>query len=1353
MKGTAQNVFWQVIGAAPNRQLVVEWRNVRSFLCRSDSSANITFEAIFNEGSSDIQFNYSDAVFGGDCALQDYGQGATIGIQSSPVSGAMWGAIQSDATGSGTSVLWQSPPPAGANNPVPVLSSMSPVSAPLFSPDTVLTVNGSGFLLGSFVQWNGMNLPTTFVGPTQLTAILSSTLFLQFSPFTLGSTAQITVSNPVPGGGASAPLVFSVSSLTGVPSISSIAPNTTVAGDFSFRMVVTGSGLLNSRIFWNGIQLLGFSPSDTEAIAYVPSVFIASAGHAQVTAAGPGGTSNSVPFTVTATTPPVAPGLQQLRRLSIDSTGKVTPAFSRGLVRFLGWNYGRTTGGPADLKHFARPFGGAMPLAPQLLSSNIAALAAPFAAGSVSLNLPASLPGFGFHPTLPAGYLPTSVTTGDFNKDGKMDWVVSNGGDNSLWLYLGNGDGTNQLPIIIPCTGAAPVQVIAANLRKIGILDLVVAEADSQTIGVFLGNGDGTFAPEVTYLVPRPPLSVAVGDFNGDGHQDIAIGLLGDEFSGPLATLAGDGTGKFGPPITFLADNTNLGSFAFTQVTAADLNGDGLTDLITIDEGGIQDFNGAHVYLSRGDGTFKDLGVFDGGAFVAALGDMDEDGCLDAVTVGPIGFVSIAKGFCDGTFSADAGIEMGSGEELVSVALADMNGDGHLDVVAAGAFFGSDGIFGQDATNLVTVLPGDGRGNLGLSHVYRSEPSMFGLALTDLNGDGHPDVIVASQDTDTTSVFLNDGHGVLPGPTGEYIGYGDNAGAAFSGTLNAPFTDFFVRDFDGDGKPDLALVEAPQFFQFPWKLAVMLNDGTGHFSAAIRSTIADFAVDPFGYALADFRNTGRPDLLVYEFDPIVEGNPAVSFSPNIGQGQFGPPVTTRIDPTLISQFGILAAGDFNGDGKLDFVVAGIKPASLGSVEILTFLGNGDGTFLQSARQTSVSPANPTAIFTGDFNQDGKLDIIFWSSDNITGNVYEMLGNGDGTFQPAKLLFLNFNPFTVADLNHDGILDIVEYSGPLSIAGILQPYGFNIYLGLPDGSFQLAHTYQPYSGLFSFAYRFDNGSPQQHSSPMLADFNGDGNLDIAAFQFQATFPNTQSYLQILAGNGDGSFTPSFATTPFHKDGIPVTAADVTGDGRADLIEVDGLVSSFHVIPGIPGPALQLSLPAQPIIGTNGTLVVTQTLVSDTPSNIALSASDPSITIQPTATIPAGSLSVTVPFAIGAGFHSSKAFSLTAQLGLQTAVIYTHQTTAAFSGFHAFATFASSTVPPGGAISNEIGLVSYGGYTTPTVQFSCQGLPAGASCQFSQSSLGVQPGPGTEHIGCCSDQPRPSAGSVHFQRSSH
>lgn len=1341
VQGTNQNVFWDVTGTAPNRNLVIEWRNVRSFQCRSDSSANVTFEVVFREGSSNVQFNYANAAFGGACANQDYGQTATIGVQPSPTSGVDWSNPGLNLVSAGTSILWQTAAPTPPSNPTPVLNSISPSIAPLFSPSITLTVNGSGFVLGSIVQWNGAGLPTTLVNSTQLSAIVPSDFFLPFSPYSFSGT-QITVFNPSPGGGTSGSMPFTIIG-PGAPTITSISPPSATAGDFGFVLLVQGSNLLNATIYWNGQQLQTFNVSDSVVSAQVPAGLIAAPGTAQITAisTGPGaGTSNTVQFTINAPSAPAAvsqPTASQPFRANSNSTMKGTLLHSQ---RFLGWNYGQKLGA-AYFKRFSRPYGIRLPAPSSPSARPLSRVSSP----NLSLSSPPAIPGFAFHPDLPAGFIPTSVATGDFNRDGKLDWVVSNGGSNDLWIYFGNGDGTAQLPTIIPLRGSAPLQVVAADLRGNGILDLVVAEADSQTVGVLLGNGDGTFQPEVIYFVPQPPLCVAVADFNKDGHPDIVVGLTGGPTTGPLATLLGDGTGKFGKPMTRASD---LGPIyvATTTVIATDLNGDGYPDLLVVDEGGV--VPGAHSYLNRGDGTFKHANTIvdseAGFGFLVtniAAGDMDEDGCVDAVTTDAFGEVHIFKGNCDGSFQPFLNATIaGAGDASVGLALADMDGDGHLDVVTGGGYFGIDPIFGQEASNLVTVLKGDGKGDLGVPKVYRSEPSLFGLAVGDLNGDGHPDVIAASQDTDTAAVFLNDGTGGFSGPTGEYIGYLENippntVGAG--GAINAPYTDFFVRDFDGDGKSDLGLVEYPAFAGDPWEFAIVLGDGTGHFGPVIRSPMADGSEHPFGYVLGDFRNTGRPDLLVWAYNPVSEGNPELIFLPNTGGGHFGQSSITVLNPQNFSQFGILATGDFNGDGKLDFVAAatvvsvGPSGTTVG-MTLTTFLGHGDGTFTQGATQTFDLPAAttgsfPQSIYVGDFNKDGSLDVLVWVYDNIVGtqnhNVYEFLGNGNGTFAPAKVVLPNFGFFTVADLNHDGLPDIVEYNEPLTSNPALIPVGISVYLGQADGTFKLNQTYQPYNDIFTFEYLFDNGQPQQRLSPMVADFNGDGNLDIGVFQFQTGFPQAQSYLQILAGNGDGTFTPTYNVTPFHKGFIPTTAADVTGGGRADLIEVDGWPASFHVLPATVGPALQLSLPASPIVGTTGSLTVNLSLLPSTATTVQLSASDPNIQIPATVTIPTGSLSTNVQFTVSPAYNSTKVFALTAQLGTQTSTIYTYHTTIALAGFHLFSDFSKQTTPPTGLTHDyDLHLVSYGGYSS-TVQFSCQGLPIGASCQFGASSMAL------------------------------
>ena len=373
---------------------------------------------------------------------------------------------------------------------------------------------------------------------------------------------------------------------------------------------------------------------------------------------------------------------------------------------------------------------------------------------------------------------------------------------------------------------------------------------------------------------------------------------------------------------------------------------------------------------------------------------------------------------------------------------------------------------------------------------------------------------------------------------------------------------------------------------------------------------------------------------------------------------------------------------------------------------------------------------PRSIYVGDFNKDGKLDVLVWTYGNLTGsqnqNVYELLGNGDGTFAPARLVLSNVGFFALADLNHDGLPDIVEYNEPLVITDPATPVGISVYLCQPDGNFQFSQTYQVYSDIGTYFHLFDNGQPQQSLSPMVADFNGDGNPDIAVFQSQAGYSQAQSYLQILVGNGDGTFTPTYSVTEFHKSAIPTTAADVNGNGRADLIEVDGWPSSFHVIPSAPGPNVQLALASQPIVGPNGTLIVNLSLVPSATTTVQLSASDPNILIPSTVAISAGTLSVSVPFTIGGAFDSSKVFSISAQLSVQTATIYSYHTTQALTGIRLVTNAVKEATPPGGTTPDyAIGMVSIGGYST-TVQLSCQGLPSGATCIFGSNPVPISAG---------------------------
>lgn len=1366
VKGSSQNVFWAVTGTAPNRQLVVEWRNVRSFACRTDSNTNVTFEVIFSESSSNVIFNYANASFGNACSDEDDGQVASIGVQVSQNVGTQWGGpfvsqyipgqsgINQPTVASGMALQWTLTNPNAPPNPLPVVTSISPASVPAGSPDTWVTLTGTGFVPDS--QSGSPN-----AGPTRVIKFISSTqvqmLFtaadLLFPSGTPG--IQVNITNPAPGGGTSLSVYLLVTQSN--PVITLISPTSVPAGSFGFNMTVTGSGFIPyaTELLFNGGTISATVVSPTQAIFPIIGPLVQTAGTVNVQVqVGPSTFSNTVPFTITPSTSPAtlqAPAATGADRSQLDQS-----KLSSGLLssRFLGRKAAQFLG-PAYAEKYQRLLSQSAPAASARSSSNV-----PQALGFTTAALTTTAPtavGFNFPPDLPSGFLPTAVVSGDFNGDGKLDWAVANAGDNTVWIYLGNGDGTASLPTIVRLNGFAPVALAAADMNGDGKLDLVVAEADSLSVAVLLGNGDGTFGPERLFATPSLPISLAIADFDGDGKLDVVVGLLGFSSTGQLAFLAGDGTGKLGVPVTHYEQG--LGAITYTfNIAAADLNGDGLPDIVAADFL-VDSFNGqliemrpagAQTYLNQGQGNFKlaqeffgDLSADQyppGGQAVTAiaLGDINKDGCIDAVTLDTVGSATFFPGLCDGTFDTANSRIFGSGIVADAAQLADLNGDGKLDLVSSSYSYGS--LLLDMPSSAVSVQFGDGLGNFGAPTLYRGDPHMAALAVADLKKNGRPEVITANEETSTITVFQNDGTGSLGQTKGGYVGYLQNGLMHAIG--NAPASDFAVVDLNGDGHPDLATVEYGSQFPLPAQMTVLLNNGTGGFGAPIRTPIALGPGDVTDFVFGDFRHTGRKDLLFIVAD-LQNLQVDYRFAASNGDGTFQKPVLATVP--LTTQIPLLMAlGDFNSDGKLDFLVAG-------PVGYQPMFGNGDGTFTPGP-SASFPPSSSQGITirgiqVADVNGDGKADLLLLGAPTNSSTaqfpLYVALGNGDGTFQDPKVISVNVGPVAVVDLNKDGHPDIIaaiDGGTDPNIFGHLWTY--QVLLGNGDGTFTPGQTYGPFPNPFAdFYYReyffgsadHPSGTPQ----PMIGDFNGDGNLDIAVFTTAGTnFFNSVGFagapldtqVLVLAGNGDGTFSvPSFGQ-PLGSLLVPQKAADLDGNGFADLVELNRYTSSYTILNAMRGGAFSAGLISNPVIGASGKLLLLLRYPSNTATTLQLSASDANISIPASVTIPAGTVTEVVPFQIGAAFDPNKVFGLTAQLGTESHTAFGTQAASGQNvGFGAILQLQVTPVVTAGQTTPDYGLLigSIGGYSTQ-ISTTCVGLPTGASCQIAPNSASLPSG---------------------------
>ncbi len=935
----------------------------------------------------------------------------------------------------------------------------------------------------------------------------------------------------------------------------------------------------------------------------------------------------------------------------------------------------------------------------------------------------AALPGILMRPALAAGEIPTSVATGDFNRDGHTDFVVANGLTNDLWIYLGKGDGTFQLPRVVPLSkGLSPVCVVAADLQNNGILDLVVAESDSSTIGVLLGNGDGTFGYETEYELPEPPGSLVIDDFNNDGKPDVAAVMDTTVDPGTtnipyIALLRGDGTGKFEAPV--ITANWGFYSGAW-NIASGDVNGDGLSDLLIT---GPDNVDNSQIYLNNGDGTFKA-----GAAIVkneepgiplvvdGRLGDINGDGCADAMAADFNSMVWVALGDCSGNFSKPVAAYMGANN--AALRLVDVNGDGHLDIVTSSLPGYAGTSLGPYGGNSINIALGDGKGGFGAARTYVGKGQAYSIGIADFNGDGKPDFVTAENDTDTATVYLSDGLGGFGFPQGVY------AGVAGQITINAPYSGLSFADLNQDGKTDAILLDREGTNAEIFAVA-FLNDGTGRFTPVTSDTGISWTANSQGdYRLGDFRNVGRLDMLAIGTFSFTSATQYILYLKGNGDGTFA-----KATPVMTAGAeGILATGDFNHDGKLDFVaVDGSNACTL-----TTFLGNGDGTFHALAPISFNDTGNgtggtfPLRAWAGDFNRDGKLDVLVFTSGNgyatTESGVWEFDGKGDGTFQTPRQLFTAFQPFALADLNGDGNLDIANYV-LWSNETTLGPARFTSYLGQADGTFAQSSSYAPYAGVPSAVLPYQqNGDPL--SSSLVGDFKGSGKLDEVAFQQPANFAPGEPYAQFLMGNGDGTFTPTYDIFPFYG-GYPVYARDLDSDGIADMVQVNSGTSSLFVLKGGRAPALQIELENPLVTGGHGCGWVFPDVASLSDAMVTLSSSIPSVVLPSSISVPAGALSARFCFTLASNFDRRQVFDINAQFNGETATAYA--SSSYVLGFSE-ALSPASVAPVYDGLSAApvtVTLTSSQGYSS-TVHLSCAGSLPGDNCQFASNTLDVSPG---------------------------
>lgn len=728
-------------------------------------------------------------------------------------------------------------------------------------------------------------------------------------------------------------------------------------------------------------------------------------------------------------------------------------------------------------------------------------------------------------------FAPSTMDKGDIDGDGDNDIVAGFDffGAPGISVLKSNGDGT-YLPPVIYETGYGMTigEVVLYDMDGDGDLDAVASIPDhnglTNKLALWRNNGAGSFAPRTLFNAGPGPMGIAVADFTGDGFPDVVTCNNG-YIAGSENTISllrhngqtGSGAGFLAPVNTIVGDDC-------LRIAAADIDGDGDLDIAVGRAGG--GGNAISVLRNNGTGEFGSQVNYDPapGAYVRSpavvLADMNNDGHPDLISSGAqnggqvYGMVVIRLNDGTGAFGSPLVFQLNSYTyNLDSIAVGDLNADGWLDV------FGSHP--SGRANDGFSVLLSNGSGGFGPVQQYEAGKSTTDLFADDVDGDGDLDVLTVANDSSVVTVHPNQGNGDFP------ILQRYDAGVLANSIDQG--------DLDKDGDLDLIAATGSRVY-------IYSNQGAGAF---VRSEW----VTPMqiGEAiLRDLNNDGFLDLVMAD----TPNSPPYHFATalNNGNATFGAGVVTLVGAC---QAGQVEAVDLNHDGLADVALTEPGACSGGTdSHIYIARNNGDGNSFTvvNAHETE---GLPWRIGASDFNNDGHMDLI----SSLSIGVSVIPGNGDFTFDAAIPSGAEgaFD-LEVVDLNGDGNDDLA-YLVPQDSFGTVYAATMRSY---GDGSFAFPVEYSIANGRES-AFRIV-------SDIQVGDVNGDGIVDIV------TANNAPNDISVLLGNGDttmelvadrygmGYSVHAVALGDYHNDGLQDVAGIIS-------LPPSGLSNALVLINGV------------------------------------------------------------------------------------------------------------------------------------------------------------------------------------------